>query len=811
MSRWFPAFLACCALHTASGCGMFTASTTANCIDDSNCPSGYTCHEGQCLAHPPVDSAVTWDALSVDGGSAERPGFDTRARDIWTDTPLAGDLLGWERPFVDATGRDGSASDVGASDRPESEAGGSDRSPADTSSGLDGWIADASVDAQHPDNGVQDTAADGGPAGDATSTCQDHSACPGSFCHPTMHTCETPTCLDGYLNGDETGIDCGGSCIGQTPPCNDGAGCSNHTDCSSDFCRPSDDTCQSPTCSDGFFNQDETDIDCGGVCVEQGPLCDNSDGCGADGDCLSGFCRVSTHTCEAPTCFDQYLNQDETDVDCGGSCVGQSPLCIDGQGCDDNGDCQNDFCRPADWTCRTPTCTDGFQNQDETGIDCGGITCAPCSTCWGSAANFDFDDGALVYSAAVDLTGCSPTINTSLAADAMLSNWCGPVPTPVVMAQTGGPDTVIVPMASLRIPATSTLRLVGNKPVVLAVRGDATVQGVIDVGAKGTTPGAGGDLSTDGSIATAGGAVGSGDCNLFATGTGQGVNREPGYWSLGGGGAGFRTNGGFGGGERQNFRCYKEANGYECKPMCPDAACDNSFIDSQTRFPANNSAHYAVVPIYGLAAPDRSLSPLRAGCAGGRGETRDSSTAYYGGSGGGALQLTVAGMLTVGAGGIISAAGGGGTVVGSHGSGSGGGSGGSIVLEATVIDLSAAAGVRAHGGSGGGRDGGGGCSGTAENGHITDDDYATHSSPASCVSEGRGGLSYWNLASPSCNGTGASIGSSQVCTLPVANWPTSATAYPQGGDFTDNNGGGGGGGSGGVIVVRRLVLSGACQ
>jgi len=53
-----------------------------------------------------------------------------------------------------------------------------------------------------------------------------------------------------------------------------------------------------------------------------------------------------------PTCTDGVQNGDETGVDCGGSC---SP-------------CET-----------TPTCTDGVQNGDETGVDCGG-SCSPCET-----------------------------------------------------------------------------------------------------------------------------------------------------------------------------------------------------------------------------------------------------------------------------------------------------------------------------------------------------------------------------------------------------------------------------------------------
>lgn len=52
------------------------------------------------------------------------------------------------------------------------------------------------------------------------------------------------------------------------------------------------------------------------------------------------------------TCSDGIQNGDETGVDCGGS-----------------------SCAPC-----AASCTDGIMNGDETGIDCGGSSCAPCST-----------------------------------------------------------------------------------------------------------------------------------------------------------------------------------------------------------------------------------------------------------------------------------------------------------------------------------------------------------------------------------------------------------------------------------------------
>jgi len=66
-------------------------------------------------------------------------------------------------------------------------------------------------------------------------------------------------CTDGVQNGDETDVDCGGSCT----PCADGNRCATAGDCASGVCH---DTCAAPTCTDGVQNGSELGIDCGGVC-----------------------------------------------------------------------------------------------------------------------------------------------------------------------------------------------------------------------------------------------------------------------------------------------------------------------------------------------------------------------------------------------------------------------------------------------------------------------------------------------------------------------------------------------------------------
>ncbi len=139
-----------------------------------------------------------------------------------------------------------------------------------------------------------------------------------------------PSCTDGIQNGDETGVDCGGS-----------------------NCSPCE---AAPSCTDGIQNGDETGVDCGG---SNCPPCET-----------------------APSCTDGIQNGDETGVDCGGSncppCE-TAPSCTDGiQNGDETGvDCGGSNCPPCE---AAPSCTDGIQNGDETGIDCGGSDCPPCSS-----------------------------------------------------------------------------------------------------------------------------------------------------------------------------------------------------------------------------------------------------------------------------------------------------------------------------------------------------------------------------------------------------------------------------------------------
>ncbi len=176
------------------------------------------------------------------------------------------------------------------------------------------------------------------------------------------------SCDDGILNQDEEDIDCGGVC----------RACPVEETCFDDIqnqgetgvdCGGPCDAC--PTCVDGIQNQGETAIDCGGPCQACATCNDGlQNGDEEDVDC-GGPCQA------CPTCSDGIQNQDEEDIDCGGPSCAPCPTCEDGlQNGDETGpDCGGDMCVPC------PGCDDGILNGDEEDVDCGGSSCTPCATC----------------------------------------------------------------------------------------------------------------------------------------------------------------------------------------------------------------------------------------------------------------------------------------------------------------------------------------------------------------------------------------------------------------------------------------------
>ncbi|MBW2456154.1 MAG: hypothetical protein JRI68_16665 [Deltaproteobacteria bacterium] len=194
--------------------------------------------------------------------------------------------------------------------------------------------------------------------------------CPGSMDCQALE-CVGTACDDTEMNGDETDVDCGGSC----PPCENGDNCLVADDCVSKFCD-GDSTCAACTGNTDCAGATDTWCD-NGLCVDQ-----KQDGtaCGDDGECVNGHCA------DGLCC----------DTDCVGECracaasisggsdgvctfipLGQDPEteCNQGEHCQGDGTCGT--CgiatTPTGGTC-PGVCSGGCAN-DVCVIDCGTTNC----------------------------------------------------------------------------------------------------------------------------------------------------------------------------------------------------------------------------------------------------------------------------------------------------------------------------------------------------------------------------------------------------------------------------------------------------
>lgn len=178
--------------------------------------------------------------------------------------------------------------------------------------------------------------------------------------------------------GEQCDAGCEGVCA---PSCAPGSACSLDRDCDSLDCVAG--CCAPPSCEDAVANQNESDVDCGGSCDVR---CNVDQGCRSDADCAIGLsCGPDTRRCATPACTDGRQGGTEILVDCGG---GECPGCPDGTSCGSARDCASGSC-DATARCAPPSCGDGLQNQDETDVDCGGSCPARCAS--GAACDADAD------------------------------------------------------------------------------------------------------------------------------------------------------------------------------------------------------------------------------------------------------------------------------------------------------------------------------------------------------------------------------------------------------------------------------------
>eukprot|EP00494_Astrolonche_serrata_P022041 UN22296 len=184
-------------------------------------------------------------------------------------------------------------------------------------------------------------------------------------------------CHDEILNQDEIEVDCGGDICVKCNCVNDdsvrdsfGDTCSSWYDTNKDDCGGYDDSdfvsnercCQCggglfPMCEDGILNQDETDIDCGGEncgpCVEDPCSCPDGTGYStSDGACMEG----STTECYECVTMDGCM-----EGSCDTECYEFDPMktcqCLDGN-CDDYDTCCEDQSGCLAPECVYTDCTD---------------------------------------------------------------------------------------------------------------------------------------------------------------------------------------------------------------------------------------------------------------------------------------------------------------------------------------------------------------------------------------------------------------------------------------------------------------------
>ncbi|WP_046746098.1 M43 family zinc metalloprotease [Kordia zhangzhouensis] len=164
-----------------------------------------------------------------------------------------------------------------------------------------------------------------------------------------------PTCDDGIQNGDETGVDCGGSLCA---PCQ--SGCSeNEVTITITFDNYPEETSWSIV-TDG-----------GSTVASNSYSTANPDGS-----------TVTETYCLPDDCYTFTINDSYGDGMCctygSGSYTITGPNGVIKSGGSFTSSEATDFCFGS--TPPTPTCDDGIQNGDETGVDCGGSSCAPCQT-----------------------------------------------------------------------------------------------------------------------------------------------------------------------------------------------------------------------------------------------------------------------------------------------------------------------------------------------------------------------------------------------------------------------------------------------
>ena len=426
-------------------------------------------------------------------------------------------------------------------------------------------------------------------------------------------------------------------------------------------------------CSNGLDDDSDALIDCfDSDC--NGLLCD---GGAVPSTCQGFMCKAAN---VESNCANHTDDNGDGTIDCA------DPTCAN-RACDDSNDCTTGD------ACKSGVCTPS-----------GSFSCSAANECQVSGSGMCLADGGCGYtpmpgscdggsctsgvclSAGFPYTPSSfdPQLDTAFITGPIVlncgvstydstfgtfTNWCNqPQPLTLNQFRAGEPDLALLAMQGLQIAQGSTLQITGTRPVVLAVYGDATIDGTL---------------------------TGSADHDNLGTTTLPGSSCYPNH--LGGDGFAYTQAGGGGGAYGKNGSHGGDGTG--------------------------NTTGGSAGSSWGSLPAD-----LNTGCSGGGGATYLTSLALApaGGASGAGVQLSAAGTLTVN--GKVSTNGGGGRAptAGAKLGGGGGGSGGAILLEGNVVNITSTALITAQGGAGasGGTDSAGDATQDGENGHDSDGDKA---------------------------------------------------------------------------------------
>jgi hypothetical protein len=213
----------------------------------------------------------------------------------------------------------------------------------------------------------------------AGAHCLHQAECASGSCDELVGICHASTCFDSKMGEEESDIDCGGPVC---PKCTRTlSACRTNSDCASQNCGMNF-KCLPSSCSNKRLDEDETDIDCGGgvcnPCEHEGDACETS-----LRDCSSGMiCSPIMHQCVPKSCFNGIRERNESDVDCGPNCL---LLCSEGSTCELDNECSSNFCHEgkcAPEFCLNECGQDGCPNKCRDGDFCEDDTqCRTGSSC----------------------------------------------------------------------------------------------------------------------------------------------------------------------------------------------------------------------------------------------------------------------------------------------------------------------------------------------------------------------------------------------------------------------------------------------